>query len=212
MLGVSTGGRISELLSLTIADVYQNRRAVTDLLFDKSIVKGGEVSRAVPVNADGRRAIDELVSWHREKYQTIASTRPLFPSRNRNGTAPMNRQTAHEMLKQAFTAAGLNGKLATHSLRKSFAQRVYEQSGDIYLVQELLGHRSVSTTQKYLGVNYATSREFAEAIAIGYQRDESRKTSRSSIQDVHIFPKPCKDHNSKTKYAKDTDIYYTGHF
>ena len=171
MLGVSTGGRISELLSLTIGDVYQNRRAVTDLLFDKSIVKGGEVSRAVPVNADGRRAIDELVSWHREKYKTIASTRPLFPSRNRNGTVPMNRQTAHEMLKQAFLAAGLNGKLATHSLRKSFAQRVYEQSGDIYLVQELLGHRSVSTTQKYLGVNYATAREFVEAIAIGYQRD-----------------------------------------
>ena len=51
MLGVSTGGRISELLSLTIGDVYQNRRAVTDLLYDRSIVKGGEVSRAVPVCA-----------------------------------------------------------------------------------------------------------------------------------------------------------------
>jgi integrase len=65
MLGVSTGGRISELselLSLTIGDVYQNRRAVTDLLYDRSIVKGGEVSRAVPVNTDGMRAIDELVS------------------------------------------------------------------------------------------------------------------------------------------------------
>ena len=111
MLGVSTGGRISELLSLTIADVYQNRRAVTDLLFDKSVVKGGEVSRAVPLNADGRRAIDELVSWHREKYKTIASTRPLFPSRNRNGTVPMNRQTAHEMLKQAFLAGGSTASL-----------------------------------------------------------------------------------------------------
>ena len=91
----------------------------------------------------------------------------------------MNRQTAHEVLKQAFTAAGLNGKLATHSLRKSFAQRVYEQSGDIYLVPELLGHRSVSTTQKYLGVNYATAREFIEAIAIGYQRDETHKMYNS---------------------------------
>ena len=48
MLGVSTGGRISELLSLTIGDVYRNRAAVTDLLFDKSIVKGGEVSRQCP--------------------------------------------------------------------------------------------------------------------------------------------------------------------
>ena len=45
LLGVSTGGRISELLSLQIVDVYQNEKPVTDLLFDKSIVKGGEVSR-----------------------------------------------------------------------------------------------------------------------------------------------------------------------
>ena len=71
MLGVSTGGRISELLSLTIGDVYQNRAAVTDLLFDKSIVKGGEISRAVPVNSDGRRAISEIIGWHEEKYNTM---------------------------------------------------------------------------------------------------------------------------------------------
>ena len=166
MLGVSTGGRISELLSLTVGDVYQNSKPVTDLLFDRTIVKGGEISRAVPVNSDGRRAISDLIAWHQEQYKTIAPSRPLFPSRNKNGSVAMNRQTAHEMLKKAFQAAGLNGKLATHSLRKSFAQRVYEESGDIYLVQELLGHRNVSTTQKYIGVNYATARETVEAIAL----------------------------------------------
>ena len=64
MLGVSTGGRISELLSLTIGDVYQNGKPVTDLLFDRAIVKGGEVSRTVPVNSDGRRAIEDLITWH----------------------------------------------------------------------------------------------------------------------------------------------------
>ena len=68
MLGVSTGGRISELLSLTVGDVYQNQKPVTDLLFDKSIVKGGEISRAVPVNTDGSRAIEDLIGWHREHY------------------------------------------------------------------------------------------------------------------------------------------------
>ena len=179
MLGVSTGGRISELLSLTIRDVYQNGKAVTDLLFDRSIVKGGEISRAVPVNVDGRAAIENLIDWHREKYKTISPSRPLFPSRNKNGAVAMNRQTAHEMLKKAFTAAGLNGKLATHSLRKSFAQRVYEESSDIYLVQELLGHRNVSTTQKYIGVNYATARETVEAIALSSERDRTDLLSRS---------------------------------
>ena len=68
MLGVSTGGRISELLSLRIGDVYQNDKPVSDLLFDRSIVKGGEVSRAVPVNKDGRLAIDDLVNWYRGQY------------------------------------------------------------------------------------------------------------------------------------------------
>ena len=179
MLGVSTGGRISELLSLTVGDVYQNGKPVTDLLFDKSIVKGGEISRAVPVNSDGRRAISDLIAWHEEKYNTIAPSRPLFPSRNKNGSVAMNRQTAHEMLKKAFLEAGLNGKLATHSLRKSFAQRVYEESGDIYLVQELLGHRNVSTTQKYIGVNYATARETVEAMALGSERDRTDLLSRS---------------------------------
>ena len=166
LLGVSTGGRISELLSLTIGDVFQNGKPVSDLLFDKAIVKGGEVSRAVPVNVDGRDAIAALIDWHREKYKTIAKTRPLFPSRNKRGTVAMNRQTAHDMLKEAFMDAGLNGKLATHSLRKSFAQRVYEESGDIYLVQELLGHKNVSTTQKYIGINYASAREAVEGMAL----------------------------------------------
>ena len=166
MLGVSTGGRISELLSLQIGDVYQNGRAVTDLLFDKSIVKGGEVSRAVPVNSDGRRAIDSLIAWHRERYPDAEKNRPLFPSRNGRGQQPMSRRTAHDVLKVTFEAAGLNGHLATHSLRKSFAQRLYDKTGDIFAVQEMLGHKSVTTTQKYLGVNYTSVREAVEEMSL----------------------------------------------
>ena len=57
----------------------------------------------------------------------------------KSGTVPMHRQTDDDILKDAFIAAGLDGKLATHSLRKSFMQRLYDSSGDIYLVKELLG-------------------------------------------------------------------------
>jgi integrase/recombinase XerD len=179
MIGVSTGGRISELLSLCIGDVFQNRSAVSDLLFEKSVVKGGEVSRAVPVNADGRRAIQALIDWHRRHYRSVASKRPLFPSRHKSGTVPLHRQTAHDILKNAFIEAGLNGKLATHSLRKSFAQRLYDKTGDIYLVQELLGHRNISTTQNYLGVNYADARAAVEAIALMTESDSSDVLSLS---------------------------------
>ena len=173
LLGVSTGGRISELLSLTVGDVYQNRKAVTDLLFDRSIVKGGEVSRAVPVNTDGRLAIEALIAWHREKYRTVKASRPLFPSRNGKGKQRMTRRAAHNVLKSAFFSAGLNGHLATHSLRKSFAQRLYEQTGDVFTVQEMLGHKSIATTQKYLGVNYASVRDALQKMSLDGELHET---------------------------------------
>lgn len=166
MLGVSTGGRISELLSLRIGDVYQNDSAVSDLLFAKSIVKGGEVSRAVPVNADGRQAIADLIGWHQAKYGNTEPERPLFPSRNGQGKKRMSRRTAHDVLKVAFFKAGLNGHLATHSLRKSFAQRLYDRTSDIFAVQEMLGHKNVATTQRYLGVNYASVRQAVEEMSL----------------------------------------------
>ena len=78
----------------------------------------------------------------------------------------MSRRTAHDVLKSAFEAAGLNGHLATHSLRKSFAQRLYDRTSDIFAVQEMLGHKNVSTTQKYLGVNYANVREALEEMSL----------------------------------------------
>lgn len=183
MLGVSVGGRISELIALKMDDVWQNSKPVTDLLFDRSIVKGNEVSRAVPVNVDGRQAIEALIAWHSELYGDVDPTRPLFPSRNGQGSKPMTRIAAHNALKNAFEAAGLNGKLGTHSLRKSYAQRLYEQTSDIYAVQEMLGHKSVVTTQRYLGVNYASVRDASEAMSIHSELNVSTKTL-SSVNDA----------------------------
>ena len=79
MLGVPTGGRISELLSLHVSNVYQNGKPVTDLIYSKSIVKGGEVLISVPVNRDGRRAIRDLVDWHRKQYGNTQGSRSVFP-------------------------------------------------------------------------------------------------------------------------------------
>lgn len=169
MLGVSVGGRISELLALTIGDVYQNGQPVKDLLFQKDVVKGKETARMVPVNADGRKAIADLIDWHREQYSTLDPERPLFVSRKHQ--AALSRSQAHRVLEDAFTLAGLNGKLATHTLRKTFAQRCYDQSSDIFQVKELLGHRSVETTKAYIGISYAKLQQTAQAIeVVNYNR------------------------------------------
>ena len=180
VIGVSTGGRISELLSLKVGDVWQNTAPVTDLLFDRSIVKGGEVSRAVPINTDGRAAIETLISWHIDHYGDIEADRALFPSRQGHGA--MNRRTAHAALKTAFETAGLNGKLATHSMRKSFAQRLYDQTADIFTVQEMLGHKAVATTQRYLGVNYASVREAIEKMAFSASEREINTLSPQMLK------------------------------
>lgn len=167
MLGVSCGGRISALLQFYLNDLYQNGTAVTDLHFDKGIVKGGKASRYVPLNADGRVAINELVAWHIEYFGVFDAERPAFPSRNTGrGIISMTRRNAHNILRDAFNAAGLNGKLATHSLRKSYAQRLYEHTGDIFCVQQMLGHKSVSTTQRYLGVDYRKVRQASEVMSL----------------------------------------------
>lgn len=179
MLGVSIGGRVSELLALTIGDVWQNDQAVSDFQFDKEIVKGGETSRTIPVNSDGRRAIEETVSWHADgffsrqqnmlpfgdstKKVILPPDTPLFPSQK---GGHMKRQAAHKILQEAFVKAGLNGKLATHTLRKTFAQRLYQKCNDIFMVKEMLGHQNVATTQAYIGVNYVSVQDAVEAMSL----------------------------------------------
>lgn len=189
ILGVSTGGRISELLGLRLTDVYQNKSPVTDLLFDRSIVKGKETSRAVPMNSDGILAVQEIFKWHQDRYGvSLNMSRPLFPSRNGQGTLPMSRKSAHLILKDAFNKAGLNGKLATHSMRKSYAQRLYEQTNDIYTVREMLGHIDVKTTQKYLGVNYTKLRQASEAMSVmAVQPEGYTSTSVGEAADEILF-------------------------
>jgi len=159
---------------------WQNGHAVSDLLFERNIVKGKEISRMIPCNADGRKAIRELIEWHRETYGSLDKKRPLFKSRE--GEGAISRTQAHRVLKDAFMRAGLNGKGATHSMRKTYAQRLYDATGDIYLVKEALGHKSVDTTQQYLGISYSKFQAASEEIEL----NRSIKTLHS-VEEASVF-------------------------
>jgi site-specific recombinase XerD len=182
MLGVSVGGRISELLALRISDVWQNEQAVSDLLFEKGMVKGKETARMIPVNADGRQAIIDLIQWHKEQFSEVDPQRPLFLSRQ--GGAAFSRSQAHRILERAFQKAGLNGKLATHSLRKTFAQRCYDACSDIYKVSELLGHKNVETTKRYIGISYTELQATVKAIELNERRKTLHSLGKFSTADL----------------------------
>lgn len=184
ILGISVGGRISELLSLKISDVWQNGSPVSDLLFERNVVKGKEVSRMIPCNADGRKAITELIEWHKETYGDQDIKRLLFKSRE--GEGAISRTQAHRVLKDAFEMAGLNGKLATHSLRKTYAQRLYDATGDIYLVKEALGHKSVDTTQQYLGISYKKFQQASESIELNRRKETLHSVEEISTSEMIV--------------------------
>lgn len=181
MLGVSVGGRISELLALKISDVWQNGQAVSDLLFEKSMVKGKETARMIPVNADGRQAITELIQWHQNQFGDLDPKRLLFQSRQGGS---ISRSQAHRILEKAFQKAGLNGKLATHSLRKTFAQRCYDACENIYKVSELLGHKNVETTKRYIGISYTELQATVKAIELNERRKTLHSIEKFSTGDL----------------------------
>ena len=90
-----------------------------------------------------------------------------------------------ELAEHGAIARVKGSKLATYSMRKSFAQRLYDQTGDIFTVQEMLGHKSVATTQRYLGVNYASVREAVEKMA--FSASERKKHENALRSPLNIL-------------------------
>lgn len=150
-VGFCTGFRISELLSLKLADISTDGQIHSHVTVKAANTKT-KTSRSVMLNSDAKKALTSLLGWLKSKGLTDKST-PLFLSRKRAITGEnkaINRQQAHEIIKALFAKIGEFGNVSTHSLRKTFAARVYEQTGKLELVQIALGHKSINSTISYL--------------------------------------------------------------
>jgi integrase/recombinase XerD len=146
----STGARISEAIGLDRDDIDAPARTV--LLRGK----GGK-QRLVPV---GRPALAELDAY-------LVRGRPALAARGRGNPAVflnargarLSRQSAWAVLQEAAARTGITAAVSPHTLRHSFATHLLEGGADVRVVQELLGHASVTTTQVYTLVTVDTLRE-----------------------------------------------------
>lgn len=139
VLGTKTGFRISELLSLKVEDVADANGVYDFVRVKRGYMKNKQESREIVLHQEAKLAIKEyLMSCG------IDSADWLFD---------YSRQSAHNALKKAFKRSGLTGTLATHTMRKTFAKTVFDNTNNIYKTKQALGHKDISTTVKYLVVD-----------------------------------------------------------
>ena len=136
------GLRVSELVALTVDEVNLRQGVIR-------IVGKGNKERLVPL---GEEAVDWLVRYMREGRGELLKGRAsnaLFPG---NRPAAMTRQTFWHRIKHYALRAGILKHLSPHTLRHAFATHLLNHGADLRVVQMLLGHSDLSTTQIYTHV------------------------------------------------------------
>jgi integrase/recombinase XerD len=144
----ATGLRVSELVALPLSASRRDARMI--------VVRGkGNKERLVPLNETSRQAmadyLAEVESQKLEKAKNAAASKWLFPSFGESGH--LTRQHFARDLKELAAAAGLAPRLVSpHVLRHAFASHLLHNGADLRIVQTLLGHTDISTTQIYTHV------------------------------------------------------------
>jgi integrase/recombinase XerC len=144
----SAGLRVSELVGLDIADL--------DLDAGMAIVRGkGKRERLAPL---GRPALRAIQHWLEARQQLLGQRERPAVFLNKNGSR-LSARSVGRLLQRYLGAAGLDRRTHPHTLRHSFATHLLDRGADIRSVQELLGHRSLATTQIYTHVTTLRLRE-----------------------------------------------------
>jgi integrase/recombinase XerD len=151
-----TGARISEAVGLAVDDLAIGTDPATAAV--RLAGKGGK-ERIVPVGSYAVRAVEDYLVRARPALVAAgrAGTRGALFLNNRGGA--LTRQSAWAILRACAERAGLTVEISPHTLRHSFATHLLDGGADVRVVQELLGHASVTTTQVYTLVTVERLRE-----------------------------------------------------
>lgn len=156
----ATGARISELTSLNLDDVLDqaDTRAtgvgVTEVL---RLTGKGNKQRVVPIGSFARIALEQYLTRVRPEFSRRGRATPALFLGTRGGR--LSRQSAWQVMQQTAERAGLAEHVSPHTLRHSFATHLLQGGADVRVVQELLGHSSVATTQIYTALSRDTLRD-----------------------------------------------------
>ncbi|MEV8173766.1 site-specific tyrosine recombinase XerD [Microbacterium sp. NPDC079176] len=145
----ATGARVSEAVGLDVDDLAHG---------DVLRLRGkGSKERIVPIGSFARAAVDAYLTRVRPglAVKGRASARLFLGARG----APLSRQSAWLVIRAAAENAHITAEVSPHTLRHSFATHLLQGGADVRVVQELLGHASVATTQIYTHVSVDTLRD-----------------------------------------------------
>ena len=153
----STGARVSEIISLNVSDFFLNKTQDGDVHIVKVRGKGSK-ERLVPLGRYAVEAVENYLVRVRPALAEKSSAREAALFLNGRGNR-LSRQSAWQIVLDAADATGLRGRVSPHVLRHSFATHLLDGGADIRVVQELLGHSSVTTTQIYTLITIDKVRE-----------------------------------------------------
>jgi integrase len=149
LLGVKSGFRVSELLSLRVGDMSPHGRLVDRVTVQRRHMKKKLEGRTVLLHPEAKAA---LATWLLTLRQSPDCTTQTYVFRSRKGgNRPISAVQAWRLLHEAVTTNELTGKLGTHAMRKTFANRVYHQlNHDLVKTQRAMGHKNINSTVAYL--------------------------------------------------------------
>jgi integrase len=161
-MALQMGLRVSEMLSIRVGQVYQYGHVVDEVSIDRKHMKGGKAGKAsgrtLPIFAATK---PHILAWLQRlatmlkvaDIKDLDPALPLFMSRVRNpdgSRRAIARETAWRIIKAIARENELPGAVGTHSTRKTLARKAMARAKDIRVVQKLLGHKSLQSTEAYL--------------------------------------------------------------
>ncbi|MFE8700066.1 tyrosine-type recombinase/integrase [Cytobacillus sp. FJAT-54145] len=140
VMGINSGLKISEILNLKINDMMDDHGKVK-----KFLELDTKVEIPIYINPKVKQALSLYVS-------SVSPEQDDFLFKSSKTNQPITRQQAYRIINKAAKSVGLDGKIGTHSMRKTFGYHAYKKGVAISLLQKLFHHTTPGETLKYLGI------------------------------------------------------------